>query len=67
MLFDLSKFATRFMGASFKFPVRQRPKPFLRHIVREIEHRLYDKREVFVMSRIIKVEVGVIRGRPFNS
>ena len=36
-------------------------------LVREIEHRLYDKREVFVMSRIIKVEVGVIRGRPFNS
>ena len=24
-------------------------------LVREIEHRLYDKREVFVMSRIIKV------------
>ena len=36
-------------------------------LVREIEHRLYDKHEVFVMSRIIKVEVGVIRGRPCNS
>ena len=35
-------------------------------LVRETEHRVYDKREVLVISRIIKVKIGVIRCRRFN-
>ena len=58
MPFDFGKFATRFMGASFKFPVRKAI------LVREIEHRVYGKREVLVISRINMVEVGVISRRP---
>ena len=48
------------MGASFKKGRRH----FYDILVREIEHRVYGKREVFVISRIIKVEVVVISRRP---
>ena len=49
------------MGASFKKGRRH----FYDILVREIEHRVYGKREVSVISRIIKVEVGVLSRRPW--
>ena len=60
MPYDLGKFATRFMGVSFKKGRRH----FYDILVREIEHRVYGKREVLVISRINMVEVGVISRRP---
>ena len=53
---DLGKFATRFMGASFKKGWHH----FYDILVRELRWTW-----VFVISRIIKVEVGVISRRPW--
>ena len=41
---DLGKFATRFIGASFKFPFDKGRRHFYDILVREIAHRVYGKR-----------------------